>query len=510
MGSTYSKYHTDPWHWGSVASDAINYINGYELFKDIVLLWGPGQAILYDAINNFYNINYYSVGIVTSLVFSLNLLLSYAILRKLSDSIIAITLSFTIFCLVPYPQVPWPDFYSGFCITISCFFLITSNKNIPLFISAFFLIASIVFRNSYIMGVIPAIIAYYFLFVFQQKKIPLFLKKISIFFILIFITCIVYALVKNNLLLWHDQGLGRIGEYQYQNNKIFGISINSFVFFLIKFLYHIFFPARIENYYFLIIFIFNLGVIFAFLFRKKFFEVVAEENDKIIFFLMLGIFGILQSSNQYEIWRHVNSSISIFFVLAYFFKKFLHNHYKAVLCVIILLSLVPLFPFSDKKNGAKHFSGTNYFPLKGYFINNKFVDGKYLYFKSDIVFFGNHQFNSENLIYYKKVKSLVCGYEKIINYSVDRTLAYICDRKNLIVSTYPRNNGRPTFYKPEIELKYTEGYIDENEIIIADKRFANNNLRLINKIKIPKYTRYTYSDLSMRYFDNYIYFYVKK
>jgi len=123
LGSTYSKYHTDPWHWGSIASNSIDYINGLKLFKDIVLLWGPGQPILYNIINHFYNINYYSIGIVTSITYCLNLLFSYLIIKKLSNRIIAITISFSIFCLLPYPQTPWPDFYSGLCLVISCYCL---------------------------------------------------------------------------------------------------------------------------------------------------------------------------------------------------------------------------------------------------------------------------------------------------------------------------------------------------------------------------------------------------
>ena len=113
LGSTYSQYHTDPWHWGSIISNSIDYINGFKLFKEIVLLWGPGQPILYFLINNFYKIDYYTIGIITSIVYFFFLMLSYLIIKKLSNKIIAISILFIIFCLLPYPQTPWPDFYSG-------------------------------------------------------------------------------------------------------------------------------------------------------------------------------------------------------------------------------------------------------------------------------------------------------------------------------------------------------------------------------------------------------------
>lgn len=190
LGSTYTKYHTDPWHWGSVISNSVDYINGFKLFKEIVLLWGPGQPILYYLINNFYKIDYYTIGIITSIIYCLFLLFSYLILKKLSNRIIAISIFFTIFCLLPYPQTPWPDFYSGLCLVLSCYYLNKAKKNnIILFISSCFLTLSIIFRNTYILQIIPAIIIFFLLFLIQKKKIPLIYKKYFIFF---FITTVIF------------------------------------------------------------------------------------------------------------------------------------------------------------------------------------------------------------------------------------------------------------------------------------------------------------------------------
>ena len=171
LGSTYTKYHTDPWHWGSVISNSIDYINGLKLFKEIVLLWGPGQPILYYLINNFYKIDYYTIGIITSITYCLFLLISYLILKKLCKRIIATSILFIIFCLLPYPQTPWPDFYSGLCLVLSCYYLNTANKNnFILFISSCFLTLSIIFRNTYILQIIPTVIIFFLLFIIQKKK----------------------------------------------------------------------------------------------------------------------------------------------------------------------------------------------------------------------------------------------------------------------------------------------------------------------------------------------------
>ena len=125
LGLTYTKYHIDPWHWGTIASEALDYINNFKLFKDITLMYGPGQAILFKIINNFYKIDYYSIGVITCLAYVVNLSFSFLIFKELSNKYLALLLIFCIISLLPYPQTPWPDFYSGLCTTLSCFFLIS-------------------------------------------------------------------------------------------------------------------------------------------------------------------------------------------------------------------------------------------------------------------------------------------------------------------------------------------------------------------------------------------------
>ena len=511
LGSTYSKYHTDPWHWGSVISNSIDYINGFKLFKEIVLLWGPGQPILYYLINNFYKIDYYTIGIITSVIYCFFLLLSYLILKKLSNRIMAISILFIIFCLLPYPQTPWPDFYSGLCLVLSCYYLNAANKNnITLFISSCFLSLSIIFRNTYILQIIPAIIIFCLLFLIQKKRLPLIYKKFFLFF---FVTIIIFfftLLIQNNLRLWFEQGIGRINEYQDISNTIYNYRINAFIYSIIKFAYHVLVPTRIEGYYYLLIFLLNCGIIFLFIFKKKFFEKIKNSNCNIIFFSILGFFGIIQSFNQYEVWRNINSSISIFFVFSYFLNKFFKKKkYILTTGIGLIVFFFPLFPYNNADNDWKYYNGTNYFPVIGYFVDGKLSKDKELYLTSNILFFGQHKFTKEHLEYYKEMRSLICDYDKIINYSIDRTLTYICDKKNLIVSTYPRNNGSPIFFEIKLEKKFKNENLNKDEIIIADKEFSNNNLKLIKKIIMPKGTRYTYSDVFMRYFNSEIYLYIK-
>jgi len=515
LGFTYSKYHTDPWHWGSIVSNAIDYINGFKLFKDIAQLWGPGLPIIFATIDNFFSINYYSIGIITSLTYSLNLLLSYIIIKKLSDRIIAIAISFCIFCLVPYPQTPWPDFYSGLCLTISCYFLtIRTKNNFIIFMSSLFLSLSIIFRNTYLVGIISAIIFFYLFFLVKKKKLPAIFKRYFYFFFIITTIAALILLKQNNLILWYEQGIGRINEYQDQDNLIYNYKVNPYIYSIVKFIYHIFFPTRTEARYFLFFFLLNLGILFVIFFKIKIFNKNLSINENIIFFSILGLFGIFQSANQYEVWRNINSSISIFFVIAYFFFKFVKKiKYRLILNIGIIIVFIPLFPRNH--GGFDYYKGTNYFPIKGYFVNEKvwneseFKTNEELYFKSNIIFFGNHKFNKEHLDYYNEMRDLICEYDKIVNYTFDRTLTYICDKKNSIKSTYTNNLKKPTFDDADLENHFVNNNINQNEIIIADRRFKNNNLKLLKKINIPKYMRYSKSDIFMRYFEDEIYLYIK-
>jgi hypothetical protein len=80
------------------------------------------------------------------------------------------------------------------------------------------------------------------------------------------------------LRLWFEQGIGRINEYQDINNTIYNYSINPFIYSIIKFIYHLFVPTRIEGYYYLLIFLLNFLIIFLFFFSKNFFEKINNNN----------------------------------------------------------------------------------------------------------------------------------------------------------------------------------------------------------------------------------------
>lgn len=502
LGITYSTYHTDPYHWGIAAGLAIDFINNFKLFKEIYILYGPGFSILLKIINSFFTINYYTIGLITSVIYCLNIIFIYFTSAKISNKIDAVIIVLIFFSFTNYPQTPWPDFYAGFCITSSIFFLnlYCNRKNIIYILTASFLLAlSITFRATYLFSIAMTIFLYVTFIKFSNINISDHIKKYILFTTIFIFIYILLLLVSGNLKHWYTQGIlissQLISKYYVAEYDI------SYVILILKFIYHFIIPSKLENFYFLVLFISNF--IFAIIFiRKNSSRINDLEKKNILLYLILGASGLIQSIYQSDIFRVANSCVSIFFAFVFFFNQIKREKiFFARLITIILL--IPLFQFNS------YDSGVNIFPTVGYVNkNNVHIKNKNLFFQTDINFFGKHKFNEETKNYYSELKLIICNYNTIINYSVDRTLIYICDKKNSIPS--PANTIKPFFVNYYYENKYRNNNLQNDEIIIAGDDFINRNLLLLKKIKLPLYTRYTKSDLFRQHFDNYIYIYIKK
>lgn len=515
LSLTYSTYHIDPWHWGTIASEATDYIKGFKLFKDITLMYGPGMPIFFKIANYFYPINYFTIGVFTSLVYITNLLFCYLIFLKLSSRIIAITLLFIIFILNPYPQVPWSDFYSGFCITLFLYFLINSNdKNMKLYLSGFFLFLSIAFRNTYLLTILPTIFFFVLITFFMINKFEFKISKIflSFFFFLLLFFCLL--LITENLQLWYEQGIGRSQSYfEYD----FTLTYNP----LTKFIYNLIIPKTVGNFIFFIFYLLNFIFLIVILFFKK--KLNSELNKNILIFLcLLGLFGTIQSFDQFEVWRNLNSSISVFIISAYILKsfktKFLQKFSFFIFFIFIfgIIFMIPN-PFYNVKYSTlifptfghmdhKDFRQIQNDPQKTYWEWKKYSKDEFK--TTNIKFFNSHRFSEENIIYYKNMESLICNYNKIINLTMDRTLVYLCDKKNGVISSFS-DRYPPKFFNQKLQKNIEAGNIDNQTIILADKNFKNKGLKLLKVQKIPLYTRFSKGALYRRYFDNEIYIYGK-
>jgi hypothetical protein len=500
LGLTYAKFHTDPWHWGTTASTALDYINGYKMFKEIDIQYGPGMPILFSFINTFYKIDYYSIGVITNFIYSLNLIFVYLVIKNLTNKLTAITITLFVFSLTHYPQIPWADFYAGFCITLSIFFLTINNKKkVPIIIASFFLTLAIIFRNTYLINILISILIYLFFTKLKNISISYHIKTYFYFFFTFTLMYFFFLFINGDLRSWYIQGIGKTNLLFNTTYKGYDIA---YIYAVLKLIYHLFIPKKIVDIYFSIIFVLNLFFLLLILFKRKDLELKNLENKNIILYSILGFSGLIQSLNEYEVFRNSMACISIFFVVGYFLEKINNKKTFIALHIILLILIFSIFPKSN-------YYQVNIYPTLGYVdLNNQFVSDKKLFYKTNIKFFGEHRFNQETIKYYYDVRSLICKYDKIINYSIDRTLIYICDKKNNIISTV---NWHPIFFNnPQLDQKYKKQPIENNEIVITDSGFSNPNLKLIKKINIPKYTRFTKADVFRQHFDDQLFFYTKK
>ena len=122
----------------------------------------------------------HSLGVISSILFSLKFLLFFYLSTKLNKSIF-LSLFFTllIFLSISYSQIPWPDIYSGLFLLIFYILLISNFKRqnkLIIILTSFTFFLTIYFRNTYILNFILTFICYsIFDVLFIKKKNILFL-----------------------------------------------------------------------------------------------------------------------------------------------------------------------------------------------------------------------------------------------------------------------------------------------------------------------------------------------
>ena len=168
LSSIYSEYYSDLHHWGFIAQNSLDYINGRSLFKEVFVHHGIGNFIIYDLINYFNKINFTSIGLITCIVYYLNLIILYLIIKKVLNSYAAIIAISLIFFVHPFILYPWPDYMAGLSLSIF-FYLTLFNRNLFL-ICGFFLFLSVIFRSTYIVNIMISVV-FYFSYVCFNKKL---------------------------------------------------------------------------------------------------------------------------------------------------------------------------------------------------------------------------------------------------------------------------------------------------------------------------------------------------
>lgn len=73
FGINYSIYNHDFHHWGYILSNYFDYNYGLLPFSEIYLQYGVGQIIFFKLCSLVVDINIFSIGAITSLVYAVNI-----------------------------------------------------------------------------------------------------------------------------------------------------------------------------------------------------------------------------------------------------------------------------------------------------------------------------------------------------------------------------------------------------------------------------------------------------
>ncbi len=465
LSNFFSIYNSDLHHWGFIASHALDYINGGKLFKEIFVQYGVGQLVFFKFINYFYEINFTSTGIITSIAYSLNLIIIYFIIKRISSAFIAFFILTTILFIHPFIFFPWPDYIAGLCLSLFCFFVIftNSNKKFLYLLAGLFLFLSIIFRTTYILNIIATCVVYLFLVKINKKFYNKFLVNSLLTFASLLAFYFFYLLIQNDLVNWAYQGIGVIKDYAYGSNSLYmnwvvnNLGENFWIFLkllkiFLRFFIKLIFPTTLEHLIIFIFFITNILFILSF-FNKKLQNYIGLRFDNLsnqyLFVAILGFFGIVQSVFYFNLFKNINSSSAIFFTTAIFLKLFFNSKFLKNNRHYYVFSFFILFILSFK------FINT----LK---VNFKIDDN--LYSSSSIDYFGKRKFIKEDLEYYYEMKKYLCkDNNKIINFTLDSNLIYLCSMyKSYFYYINLLNLNNHIFYK-----NFKSNMSDINKIYIT-------------------------------------------
>ena len=481
LGYNYSIYNNDFHHWSYILSSYFDYKNNLKLFKEIFLQYGPGQIIFFYLLDYFTKINLVSIGIISSVIYSINLFLLYKILSIISSKKISLIIILLLFIIHPFSIYPWPDYFSGFCINLFVYFFLKEKQTKSfIIIGAFFLFLAVFFRSTYLFSIISAIIIYLIFSLYKKKKI-LFTKNI-IFFLIILFSYFIILLNYNNLTNWYSQSIGVIANYSYGSDSPYMNKIidywGSNIWLILKFIkmgfrwfFSIFNIFKINNIIFTIFFLIN----FIFILKKIKYNIFFFEQ-KIIFISLLGLCGFIQSFMIYEVFRNINASAGIFICGAYvinnnnikeFFKKnILLGLFLKLFTIIIIIKLAIGFP-----------NNSTFLKYEDY--------KKQEYTKLNISFFSDRKMiNINTFEYYKNLEEVLCKKSsKIVNLTGDFALSYLC--VNNIKNTISPAMQMMIMNPKEYERIFIKKELLHNEILISNEKMDYKNLILIYEIKNP-------------------------
>ena len=340
------KYIYDGYHWGFVATNANDFLNGKLLYKEIFVHYGILTLIIHSIAYKIYS-SIFSLIFITSLFYVASIFFATLVIKKISNINYCYLFLYILFFFQPFAAYPWHTYFIFFFVSLSLFLLLI--KNIVIYFIFGFLLQLTYLSSesfeicSYIIFASTIILIYFE----NEKKISKYYKPIIFFTLGYLIPLIIFLFFLNKFELyshWKSQNVPEI-VLSMKEKSLFVF----FKEFVIDYL------TNIKDIYnkpiYLLGFILNLSCcIYIFLFLTK-------KLKKNYYIFLVSIFSLSLNFMLipfFNSFRFFNGPILGIIVLSYLLFKTKYTELKNLL-LLLLIFLVPLSnPFEKGESNSTY------------------------------------------------------------------------------------------------------------------------------------------------------------
>jgi hypothetical protein len=470
LGAVYSIYNTDLHHWGFILGTALDVMRGRSPFSEVFIQYGVGQPLLLSALSHAMPINLTTIGFIMSAAYALTLVVLFLCLQELVPPIPAALITAIAFLMHPYPTYPWPDYLAGLCLCVACYCMVSRVgrvRGVAGVAPGLFLFAAFLFRNTYLVNIAVSSAAYVALaLVARRARCRDVVVAVAVFAVLTS-GYFAYLHLQGNLGPWYRQNFGAATDtYGVGTTNIHGLILA-----VIR-------PYDLGGLMLTALIASNAGLVFLLAFGKEERTVgpQATPSGIAIFVALLGLCGIVQGLQFYEMFRLQNAGISLYLGFACLLSLWLPSDARASLRIgsnvaLGTLAVVLLTGFASRLEGS-NWSIT--WPLID--APEQGVEGRYspAYLRGyvtldDVAIFRMHRFQPELKRYYEDLIKYLCdGRARIVNLTRDSTIPYLCaGQENALSIPFYSGQLLPTI-SPRVVEAIRRNQFERDEIVVTD------------------------------------------
>ena len=349
FGSVFQgSYIYDGFHWGLVASNAQDFLNGKKPYEDFFVHYGFLTVLLQSLALKFYN-SVFSILILSAFFYSASIIILAKLVEKyFSNNYLYLFVAIIIF-MQPFIVYPWHTYFIFFTSVTSIFLYLKKNY-ISLFLFGFFLQLGFLFSESYkIFSILTLLVSIIFVYLENKKRSTKFKKVFLILlgYLLPLLLFLFYLNLNNLIEPWLEHSKIPSIFIKELNYNIFELIIN----FLKNYIFNSF-NIFSSSYYFLgiVINLFCIYFILKSLFKK----------EKKLDFLFISFISLLLNFMlvfRHESFRFFCGPIIGILVLFYFIKNF-KEITKYISIITLLFVAIISNPF-EKGSSNRNFTSNS-------------------------------------------------------------------------------------------------------------------------------------------------------